>query len=451
MHSLRPLGTLRSYDPLHTLQVVRGYGPHVWDASGRRYLDMICGYSACNLGHSHPRLVSAAMEQLQTLAFANGGESPWRDALESRLAELWRASQSDRASDVKVWLSTTGARGVELAWRVASAVRPGGVARFDVGYHGRSMGSAMISDTARSNALDENCLHTLIIPFPRHGLAATGVAAPGFAATGVPFVCSGEDCCVCDEALAVAKKLLSVHADRLSVLIVEPAIGARGYWFASVHYYRRLIEFAKSLGLVVVSDEIQMGLGRLGPLLVGIDDGWSPDLVVLGKSLGGGMVPISAVLGPGDWMDRLPSAIESETFAATPLACRIAAEVLRVMEEEVISAGRVPKVGRPKADKPQALAQKGGAFRELLRDNMPGCVRIEGRGMASVLSFDALGDPGVDVAKRFTVVLSGLGVLVHLTGPRRDRVALIPPLNIPEDMLLESVALFAAASRAALR
>ena len=82
---------------------------------------------------------------------------------------------------------------------------------------------------------------------------------------------------------------------------------------------------------------------------------------------------------------------------------------------------------------------------------MPGCVRIEGRGMASVLSFDALGDPGVDVAKRFTVVLSGLGVLVHLTGPRRDRVALIPPLNIPEDMLLESVALFAAASRAALR
>ena len=125
MHSLRPLGTLRSYDPLHTLQLVRGYGPHVWDASGRRYLDMICGYSACNLGHSHPRLVSAAMEQLQTLAFANGGESPWRDALESRLAELWRASQSDRASDVKVWLSTTGARGVELAWRVASAVRPG--------------------------------------------------------------------------------------------------------------------------------------------------------------------------------------------------------------------------------------------------------------------------------------------------------------------------------------
>jgi 4-aminobutyrate aminotransferase-like enzyme len=157
MHSLRPLGTLRSYDPLHTLQLVRGYGPHVWDASGRRYLDMICGYSACNLGHSHPRLVSAAMEQLQTLAFANGGESPWRDALESRLAELWRASQSDkaqsdkaqgdkaqgdraqgdRASDVKVWLSTTGARGVELAWRVASAVRPGGVARFDLGYHGR--------------------------------------------------------------------------------------------------------------------------------------------------------------------------------------------------------------------------------------------------------------------------------------------------------------------------
>jgi len=480
MHPLRPLGTLRSYDPLHTLQLVRGSGPYVWDAAGRRYLDMICGYSACNLGHSHPRLVAAAMEQMQTLSFANGGESPWRDALEISLARLWRASQGykaqgDRASDVKVWLSTTGARGVELAWRVAAAVRPGGVARFDLGYHGRSIGSAMISDTVRSNALDESCLHTLVIPFPRHGVAADGE----------PLVCSGEDCCVCDEALGLAKTLLSVHGDRLSMLIVEPAIGARGYWFASVAYYRRLIEFAKSLGLVVVSDEIQMGLGRLGPILVGIDDGWAPDLVVLGKSLGGGMVPISAVLGPGDWMDRLPAAIESETFAATPLACRIAAEVLRVMEEEVmdaemlygeifeggdgngaeiligaeacdpcfvgssqtISVGTVPKGGRPKAHRHEALTQKGDAFRRLLRDNMPGCVRIEGRGMASVLSFDALGNQGVDVAKKFTVLLSGLGILVHLTGPRRDRLALIPPLNIPQDTLLDSVAMFAAASR----
>lgn len=489
MHPFRPFGTLRSYDPLHALQLVRGNGPHVWDGHGRRFLDMICGYSACNLGHSHPRLVSAAVEQLQVLAFANGGESPWRDALESRLAGLWRSYQAaqspgDGASDVKVWLSTTGARGVELAWRVAAAVRPGGVARFDLGYHGRSIGSAMISDTARSNALDEACLHTVVIPFPRHGVAADGGAS----------VCSGEDCCVCDEALGVAKKQLSQQADRLSMLIVEPAIGARGYWFASVHYYRRLIAFAKQLGLVVVSDEIQMGLGRLGPLLVGIDDLWAPDLVVLGKSLGGGMVPISAVLGPGDWMDRLPAAIESETFAATPLACRIASEVLSVMEEEVmeeevmdagmrdagsrgnehgvmeelqnggrssggcapgpspaISAGTFPKEHRAMARRHDALAQKGDAFRGLLRDNMPECIRIEGRGMASVLSFDAFGDRGVDVAKRFTAKLCDLGILVHLTGPRRDRLALIPPLNIPHDVLLDSVHLFAAASRDTLR
>lgn len=484
MHPFRPFGTLRSYDPLHSLQLVRGDGPHVWDGGGQRYLDMICGYSACNLGHSHPRLVSAAIEQLQTLAFANGAESPWRDALESRLAGLWKSSQGvrlpgDRASDVKVWLCTTGARGVELAWRVATAVRPGGVARFDLGYHGRSMGSAMISDTARSNSLDEKCLHTVVLPFPRHGVSADGV----------PLVCTGEECCVCDEAFAVAQKMLSSEVDRLSMLIVEPAIGARGYWFASVRYYRRLIEFAKRLGLVVVSDEIQMGLGRLGPLLVGINDGWCPDMLVLGKSLGGGMVPISAVLGPGDWMDRLPAAIESETFAATPLACRIGDEVLRVMEEEVMdtakldegdreeadgnrdairigdgggdacvsvstrftSAGTITEADRPKAERHRALTQKGDAFRGLLRDNMPECVRIEGRGMASVLSFDALGAHGVDVARRFTMQLCDRGVLAHLTGPRRDRLALIPPLNIPEGMLLDAVDLFAAASRETLR
>jgi len=485
MHPFRPMGTLRLYDPLHSLQLVRGCGPHVWDDRGRRYLDMICGYSACNLGHAHPRLVSAAVEQLQTLAFANGGESPWRDALESKLAEVWGISQracgqNDRASDVKVWLSTTGARGVELAWRVAAMVRPGGVARFDLGYHGRSIGSAMISDTARSKALDENCLHSVVIPFPRHGVAGDGV----------PLVCTGEDCTVCDEGIAIAKELLSSHANRLSMLIIEPVIGARGYWFASVHYYRRLVEIAKQLGVVVVSDEIQMGLGRLGPLLVGIDDGWAPDLVVLGKSLGGGMVPISAVLGPGEWMDRLPAAIESETFAATPFACRLATEVLQVLEDEVMgtamqeargpeeecgnrvelgakgdwadrrwadadsagafqanAVGMISQGDCHQACKVPTSIQKGDAFRRLLRDNMPESVRIEGRGLASVLSFDALGIDGVDIAKKFTARLCDLGVLVHLTGPRRERMALIPPLNIPEEILLASVALFATASK----
>lgn len=82
---------------------------------------------------------------------------------------------------------------------------------------------------------------------------------------------------------------------------------------------------------------------------------------------------------------------------------------------------------------------------------MPESVRIEGRGLASVLSFDALGIHGVDVAKRFTVRLCDLGVLVHLTGPRRDRLALIPPLNIPEDLLLASVHLFATASHEIVR
>jgi 4-aminobutyrate aminotransferase / (S)-3-amino-2-methylpropionate transaminase / 5-aminovalerate transaminase len=431
----RPRGTHRSHDPLHALAFERGQGPWIWDTAGKRYLDMICGYSACNLGHAHPALVAVATSQLQQLTFAHGGQHPGRDQLESELAHVWERSLhvvSDSHSKksgthpnpgettsgdqpIKVWLSTTGARAVEVAWKLACTYRPGRVARFDVAYHGRSLATSLITDTQRSLVHFDHSDENVVIPFP--------IACK--CDVDLPLAANSSECCeACQLSLDIAKERLGRWAVELSFLIVEPAIGSRGYYFASPEFYRRLVGLAREHGLLVISDEIQMGLGRLGPMIVGNEDGWEPDLVVLGKSLGGGIVPISAVLGRAEILDRLGEGIESETFAASPLACRIASCVL----EELSSRGLL-----------EESVRIGKNFRERLRERLPSQLSIRGRGMATALGLEAWGAQGANLAREWVLTLSHCGVLAHLTGSDRDRIALLPPLNISASLLEDTI------------
>ncbi len=114
----------------------------------------------------------------------------------------------------------------------------------------------------------------------------------------------------------------------LSAVIVEPAVGARGYIAPPNEYWQSLREVTQRYGVLLIADEIQMGLGRTGHWLLSRYQGWQADLIVLGKSLGGGIVPLSAVIGPQQLVDDLPAGSESETFAASPLAMAIGSEVL---------------------------------------------------------------------------------------------------------------------------
>jgi 4-aminobutyrate aminotransferase-like enzyme len=407
MRSHRPRGAVRTHDPLSDLVFTRGEGAYVWDTLGRKYLDMICGYSACSLGHAHPRLLRVAEEQMRRLVFAHSGQSVEREVLEERLSQRIGIS----GGFVKTWLCTGGARAVELAWKIAFAHRPGCVARFDLGYHGRSLGAALLSDTRRSAAMDDASFNTLILPFPRE--ASRGDA-------------EGEG----DSVLALrrAAALFQSHGKEISMLLMEPAIGSRGYYFAPPWYFRQLAALTRSHGALVVSDEIQMGLGRLGALSAAIRDGWDPDLVILGKSLGGGMLPISAVAGRAELLDGLPEGIESETFAAAPLACRIASEVLEILDEESWVERAEPL---------------GTAFRMQLRSNLPPAVRIDGCGLATVLSLATYGEHSESMARQWTRDLCEAGLLVHLTGPERNRLALIPPLNLETERMAEAAGIIA--------
>ncbi len=404
----RPVGTGRSHDPNADLVFHRGSGHCVWDATGRAYIDFIGGYSALNLGHIHPRLIAVAQEQIRQLTFCTGGNSPWRAELEQALvvvvSELGPANRN-----LKVWLSSTGARGVEVAWKIANANRPGGLMRFDLSYHGRSLATSHISDTQRSSALSGfSKTYPMgqevdgVIPYPRCGSQCDG------------------HCAECDASIAVAQRWLEKNGRTTSAMIMEPAIGARGYYFASGEYYRRLVRTVRQHGLLVISDEIQMGLGRLGSMVASHSQGWMPDLIVFGKSLGGGITPISAVVGDAIQMDQLGQGIESETFGANPLACRIAIEVLLMLNDTIFL---------------EHVRIGGDRFRELLKRSLPNGCAVDGRGMCTVIDLTSFRHESVDVAWRWVCQLREQGLLVHLTGAHRERVAILPPLNVDEDTL----------------
>ena len=409
MTNYRPIGTARSHDPISELTFVQGNGPQVWDSQGRRYLDFIGGYSSCSLGHSHPKLIDAASEQLQRITLAHAANSSEREALEERLCGVFGIP----GQATKVWFTTGGARAVELAWKIASAHRPGGILRFDLAYHGRSLATAMISDTSRSFAIKRPKKLELTIPFPAIGYVSQRELAPRIAEH-------------CEHSLERARNILEKHHHELTMLLMEPAIGSRGYYFAPPWFCKELADLAHHYDLLVVSDEIQMGLGRLGAWSVSHADCWKADLIILGKALGGGIVSMGAVVGRASLLDGLPEGIESETYAAMPLACRIGLEVIEILDRE----GWV-----------QTAEGRGDRWREELRENLPEWISIDGRGMATVLQFaDASRPSGLrrTIASDWVIDLSRSGLLLHLTGPAKDRLALIPPLNISCDALAEA-------------
>ena len=431
MNPRRPRGSHRSYDPLSHLVFLRSQGEYVWDEQGRKYLDLICGYSACNLGHAHPRLTAAVCEQISEQTWAHGGQSQLRSRLEETLGSLWDQNtppgrKPHRYS--KVWLTVSGARAIEIAWKLAYAKRPGSTIGFDLAYHGRSLASALLSDTERSEAFGPHgsLENHATIPFPRHlhGLCAP-ILMPDACndASSNPQEAHAEKsplCAECQRALEQASQTFEKLKSRASILFVEPAIGARGYYFAPAAFMQRLVALARNYDLAIVSDEIQMGLRRTGPMFLCRGQAWEPDLLVLGKSLGGGILPIAAVVGPDDWIDGIGPGIESETFAAYPMACRLALETLEILQTPNLRSD---------------IERKGDFFRSLLSTHLPEPLVTLGSGLACCVSFENLPNSGSELAFQVVKKLADQGVLIHLTGPKRNRIAAIPSLLIQESSL----------------
>ena len=286
-----------NYDPL-PVTLVAGEGAWVTGDDGTRYLDLLSSYSALNFGHRHPRLVAAAHAQLDRLTLTS--RAFHNDQLGPFCAELAELVGMDG-----VLPANTGAEAVETAIKAARrwAYERRGVPSeratvivADGNFHGRTTTIVGFSSD----------------PDARRGF---GPFTPGF--VRVPF----------GDLDAVAAE---VNGDTAAVL-VEPVQGEAGVIVPPEGYLRGLRRLCDERGVLLVLDEIQSGLGRTGRTLACDHEGIRPDVLLLGKALGGGIVPLSAVVARRDVLDVFTPGSHGSTFGGNPLACAIGREVIALL------------------------------------------------------------------------------------------------------------------------
>jgi ornithine--oxo-acid transaminase len=291
---------VRNYKPL---DVVLGTGSGAWltDVDGKRYLDCLSSYSAVNHGHCHPRLVAALTRQagrltLTSRAFRNDQLAPF-------LEELTALCGMDKALPMN-----TGAEAVETAIKAARRW----------GYDRKN-----IPDGRAEIVVFENNFHgrtTTIVGFSSDAEYRRGFGpfAPGFRI--VPF---GD-----------IEAVRATVNDNTCAILFEPVQCEAGIIFPPDGFIRALRELCDERNVLLIADEIQTGLGRMGRLFACDYENVSPDMYVLGKALSGGMYPVSAVVSSDSVMSVFDPGSHGSTFGGNPLACAIARESLAVMRDE---------------------------------------------------------------------------------------------------------------------
>lgn len=299
-----------NYDPMPVV-LVRGSGPYVWDANGRRYLDMMSAYSAVSHGHAHPRLVEALTRQAQSLAVTS--RAYYNDRLPRFLERLCELTGQDRALP-----TNTGLEAVETAIKAARkwAYEVKGVPHDQAeiiacegNFHGRSITIIAMSSEA---------------PY-RQGF---GPFAPGFKTVRY------------GDAQALERAITPCTA----AFLVEPIQGERGIVLPPPGYLAQCARICAERNVLFIADEIQTGLGRTGRLLACDHEGVKPDGLILGKALGGGLIPVSAFLAREDVMAVFRPGDHGSTFGGSPLAAAVGLEAIAVLLEERL-AERAAELG----------------------------------------------------------------------------------------------------------
>jgi acetylornithine aminotransferase len=369
-----------------SLALVRGQGAHVWDADGRRYLDLLAGIAVNALGHAHPAVVEAVSTQVATLGHVSNlyaAEPPIR--LAERLLAL--AGRPGR-----VFFANSGAEANEAAFK---ATRRTGRTRVIVaagGFHGRTMGALAL--TAQPAKAD---------PFR---------PLPGDVAV-VPY---GDI-----DALSAAVD------DATAAILLEPIQGEGGVVVPPAGYLRAAQAAARAHGALLWLDEVQTGVGRTGTWFAHQAEGVEPDLVTLAKGLGGGL-PIGALLAFGDAAGLLGPGSHGSTFGGNPVSCAAALAVLDTVESEGLLA--------------RAAALGEGLATDINGLGHPLVAGVRGRGLLLGI---VLARP---VAAGFEAALRDRGVLANAVAP--DVVRLAPPLVLTDDDVAEFLVVLPAALDAAL-
>jgi len=377
----------------HPLPVVlqRGEGVFVWDVEGKRYFDFLAAYSAVNQGHCHPRITAALVDQAERLtlssrAFYNDSLGPY----EQFITEYFGYD--------KVLPMNTGVEGGETAvklcrkwaYQVKGIEENEAVILFVEGnFWGRTL-AAISSSTDPSS------------------FRGFGPYMPGF--TCIPY----NDLKALEEAL---------RNPNVAGFMVEPIQGEAGVVVPDEGYLAKAYALCKKNNVLFIADEVQTGIGRTGKLLACNHEGVRPDILILGKALSGGVLPVSAVLADDPIMLCIRPGEHGSTFGGNPLACRVAIAALEVVRDEKL-AENAEKLGR--------------IFRKAMAavvDRHPIAQQIRGKGLLNALVIND--NPEGHVAWNICLGLRDRGLLAKPTHGNIIRFA--PPLVINEEQILECV------------
>ncbi len=378
----------------HPLPVVlnRGEGVFLYDVEGKRYYDFLSGYSAVNQGHCHPAIIAALVEQAKQLTLTSR-------AFHSNLLGEYEQYITRYFGYDKVLPMNTGVEAVETAIKLSRkwGYQVKGIeenqARIIVcegNFHGRTTGViSFSSDTSATKNF--------------------GPYMPGYEA--VPF----------NDITALEK---SFQDKQVVAFLFEPIQGEAGVVVPDDGYYRKVRDLCTNYNVLMVADEIQTGLARTGKMLACDHENVRPDILILGKALSGGVLPVSAVLCDDEIMMTIQPGEHGSTYGGNPLACAVAIAALEVLQNE-------------------QLTRQAEVLGEVLRTGIrnlhsPHVAMVRGRGLLNAI---VIKHPNPDAAWELCLLLKENGLLAKPT--HGDKIRFAPPLVITHEQVLECVHIIA--------
>lgn len=375
-----------NYHPIDVV-IAKGKGVWVWDVEGKKYLDFLSAYSAVNQGHCHPKIIQALTDQAQLLTLTS------RAFYNNCLGEYEKYITKLLGYD-KVLPMNTGVEGGETAVKLARkwAYTVKGIPQYEakiIFAEGNFWGRTL---AAISSSTDPDC---------KNGF---GPFMPGYVL--IPY----------NDIKALEKAL---EDPNVAAFMVEPVQGEAGVVVPDEGYLKKAYDLCKAKNVLLICDEVQTGLGRTGKMLASDHENVKPDILILGKALSGGVMPISAALARDEIMLSIKPGEHGSTFGGNPLACKVAIASLQVLVDEKL-ADNADRLGKIFRDEMNKLMQKTDVI-----------TKVRGKGLlnAIVIKTTESGKTAWDVC----LALKENGLLAKPT--HGDIIRFAPPLVINEEEL----------------
>jgi 4-aminobutyrate aminotransferase / (S)-3-amino-2-methylpropionate transaminase / 5-aminovalerate transaminase len=408
LHRRRGAAVARGVSNAHAIYIARARNAEIWDVEERQFIDFASGISVLNTGHLHPRVVAAIEQQLQRFSHTCFQIIPYEGYV--ALAERLNAIAPGQ-SPKKSLLFSTGAEAVENALKIARYhTRRSALIAFSGGFHGRTLAALTLTGKVQPYKAGFGPLlpdvYHVPYPMPYHGVT--------------PQHC-----------LDAIEQLFKSEVDpaRVAAIIIEPVLGEGGFYIAPPEFLQRLRALCDSHGILLIADEIQSGFARTGRMFAFEYSSVEPDLMVLAKSIAGGL-PLSAVVGKADIMDAPPPGGLGGTFAGSPLACAAGLAVLDVIRDERL------------LERAQHLGTQLTSGLKKLQARYRSIGDIRGLGAMVALELVKNGSasqPDADLTRALVQAAARQGLVILSCGTYGNVIRFLAPLTISDALLAEGL------------